>query len=207
MSSWIIYSIGFAAQLLFSSRLISQWFLSEKAKKVKTPTIYWKLSLLASLLLFIYGYLRNDLPIMIGQTLIYAVYFRNLKLQYEWKSSRLIFKIIVFLVPVLITGYLLFFNKKQWSDFLQNEDIATWLMLVGIIGQIVYTSRFIYQWIYSEKNEKSCLPKGFWILSLTGSAIIFTYAVFRSDPVLLAAHFFGAIVYIRNLFLIQKNKN
>ncbi|TVZ26660.1 lipid A biosynthesis-like protein [Gillisia sp. Hel_I_86] len=207
MSSWVIYSIGFLAQLLFSTRLITQWFLSEKAKKVKTPTVYWKLSLLAALLLFIYGYLRNDLPIMIGQVLIYGVYFRNLKLQHEWKSSRLIFKITVFLAPILIASYLLLFSQKQKSDFLQNEDIAMWLIILGVIGQLVYTCRFIYQWIYSEKYKKSSLPKGFWILSLSGSALIFTYAIFRKDPVLLAAHFFGAIVYIRNLFLIKKNND
>jgi lipid-A-disaccharide synthase-like uncharacterized protein len=207
MSSWIIYSIGFFAQSLFSIRLITQWFLSEKAKKVKTPTVYWKLSLLAALLLFTYGYLREDLPIMIGQILIYGVYFRNLKLQDEWKSSRLIFKITVFLVPILIAGYLLLFSQKQWSDFLQNESIALWLIVLGIIGQTIYACRFIYQWIYSEKHEESSFPKGFWILSLTGSVIIFTYAIFRKDPVLLAAHFFGSIVYIRNLFLIKKNDN
>ncbi len=201
MNDWIIYSIGFLAQILFSTRLITQWFLSEKAKKVKTPTLYWKLSLLAALLLFIYGYLREDLPIMIGQLLIYGVYFRNLKLQHEWKSSRLLFKITVFLVPILIAGYLLLFSQKLWNDFLQNENIALWLIILGIIGQLVYSSRFIYQWIYSERHEESSLPKVFWIISLTGSAIIFTYAIFRSDPVLLAAHFFGAIVYIRNLFL------
>lgn len=205
MSSWIIYSIGFVAQLLFSARLISQWFLSEKAKKVKTPTIYWKLSLLAAIMLFIYGYLRNDLPIIIGQILIYGVYFQNLKLQDEWKTSNIIFKITVFLAPFLITTYLIFFNQKTWNDFVQNDNIATWLILVGVIGQLIYTCRFIYQWIYSEKHEKSSLPKGFWILSLTGSTIIFIYAIFRKDPVLLAAHFFGAIVYIRNLFLIKKN--
>ncbi|WP_026836604.1 lipid-A-disaccharide synthase N-terminal domain-containing protein [Gillisia sp. JM1] len=201
MNDWIIYSIGFLAQLLFSIRLITQWFLSEKAEKVITPTLYWKLSLLAALLLFIYGYLREDLPIMIGQILIYGVYFRNLKLQHEWKSSRLLFKITVFLVPMLIAGYLLLFSQKQWSDFLQNENIALWLIILGIIGQLVYTSRFIYQWIYSERHKESSLPRIFWIISITGSAIIFTYAVFRSDPVLLAAHFFGSIVYIRNLFL------
>ena len=206
-NDWIIYGIGFFAQMLFSTRLITQWLLSEKAKKVKTPTLYWKLSLLAAILLFIYGYLREDLPIMIGQILIYGVYFRNLKLQEEWKSSRLIFKITVFLAPVLIAGYLLLYSQKQWSDFLQNENIALWLIILGIIGQLVYTGRFIYQWIYSEKHNKSSLPKGFWILSLSGSALIFTYAIFRKDPVLLAAHFFGSMVYIRNLFLIKKNNN
>lgn len=204
MNDWIIYSIGFLAQLLFSIRLFTQWFLSEKANKVKTPTIYWKLSLLAALLLFIYGYLRDDFPIMIGQILIYSVYFRNLKLQDEWKSSKLIFKITVFLAPVLIAGYLFLFSQKQWSDLFQNESISLWLIVLGIIGQIVYTSRFVYQWIYSEQNKKSSLPKGFWIISLAGSAIIFTYAIFRQDPVLLTAHFFGSIVYIRNLFIIRK---
>jgi len=63
MSNWIIYGIGFLAQLLFSVRLINQWFLSEKAEKIKTPILFWKLSLFGSILLFIYGYLRNDLAI------------------------------------------------------------------------------------------------------------------------------------------------
>ena len=201
MNDWIIYSIGFLAQLLFSIRLISPWFLSEKAKKVKTPTLYWKISLLAALLLFIYGYLRDDLPIMLGQAFIYTIYFRNLKLQHEWKETNLIFKITVILTPILIAAYLIFFSEQTLKSLVENEDIPLWLVIVGIIGQVVYTSRFIYQWVYSERHEKSSLPKGFWILSLSGSIIIFTYAIFRRDPVLLAAHFFGAIVYIRNLFL------
>ena len=201
MNDWTIYSIGFLAQLLFSIRLISQWFLSEKAKKVKTPTLYWKISLLAALLLFIYGYLRDDLPIMLGQAFIYTIYFRNLKLQHEWKETNLIFKITVILTPILIAAYLIFFSEQTLKSLVENEDIPLWLVIVGIIGQVVYTSRFIYQWVYSERHEKSSLPKGFWILSLSGYIIIFTYAIFRRDPVLLAAHFFGAIVYIRNLFL------
>ena len=69
MSSIIIYSIGFIAQILFSSRLIIQWFYSEKKNKIITPTIFWVLSLLGSFLLFIYGYLRNDFAIMLGQSL------------------------------------------------------------------------------------------------------------------------------------------
>ena len=90
MSNWLIYGIGFLAQLLFSVRLINQWFLSEKAEKIKTPRLFWKLSLFGSILLFIYGYLRNDLAIMLGQFLVYAVYFRNLQLQNQWKSSNIV---------------------------------------------------------------------------------------------------------------------
>ncbi|HAI18974.1 MAG TPA: lauroyl acyltransferase, partial [Xanthomarina gelatinilytica] len=71
MSNWIIYSIGFLAQILFSSRLIVQWLTSEKQKQVTTPTLFWSLSLMASFLLFVYGYLRNDFAIMFGQALTY----------------------------------------------------------------------------------------------------------------------------------------
>ncbi|MCF4100806.1 lipid-A-disaccharide synthase N-terminal domain-containing protein [Gillisia sp. M10.2A] len=206
MSDWIIYSVGFTAQLLFSARLITQWFLSEKAKEVQTPSIFWKLSLIASILLFVYGFLREDLAIMLGQLITYTVYIRNLQLQKEWSSSNVFLKILVIGFPIALAGYLLFLTEMEWKQLVHGENIALWLIILGVIGQIVYTLRFIYQWLYSEKNKESSLPKGFWILSLMGSIIIFTYAIFRDDPVLLAAHFFGGIVYIRNLYIMKKSK-
>ena len=81
MSNWLIYGIGFLAQLLFSGRLLVQWILSEKNKRVITPSLFWKLSLFASFLLFVYGYLRDDFAIMLGQSLTYFIYIRNLQLQ------------------------------------------------------------------------------------------------------------------------------
>ena len=87
MSNWIIYSVGFLAQLLFSGRLVLQWILSEKSKKVLTPSLFWKLSLIASFLLFVYGYLREDFAIMLGQALTYFIYIRNLQLQGEWQKA------------------------------------------------------------------------------------------------------------------------
>ncbi|WP_034886895.1 lipid-A-disaccharide synthase N-terminal domain-containing protein [Gillisia sp. Hel_I_29] len=206
MKDWLVYGIGFLAQLMFSSRLIIQWLRSEKAKEVKTPTIFWKLSLLGAIFFFIYGYLRDDIAIMIGQALIYAVYFRNLQLKGHWKDSNIFLKIAVIVSPILITLYMVFFATLDWSKLFHGENLALWIVLMGIIGQIIYTGRFIYQWYYSEKNQESTLPKTFWIISLTGSAIIFTYAIFRKDPVLLSAHFFGAIIYIRNLIIIAKGK-
>ena len=81
MSDWLVYAIGFVAQLLFSARSITQWIVSEKSKKVLTPVLFWQLSLLASFLLFIYGYYRNDFAIMLGQVLTYFIYIRNMQLQ------------------------------------------------------------------------------------------------------------------------------
>ena len=203
MENWPIFAIGFLAQLLFSARLISQWFLSEKAKKVETPVLFWKLSLLASILLFTYGYLREDLAIMLGQFLIYGIYWRNLHLMEEWHKRNVLFKILVIAFPFLISAYIIFFGTLQWSDLFKSENITGLLIALGILGQIVYTSRFFYQWYFSEKNQESSLPLGFWILSLIGSILLFTYGIFRHDPVLIAAHFFGAIIYMRDIYLLK----
>ena len=82
MSSNIaILSIGFLAQAFFSARTLVQWILSEKAKKVLSPTIFWVLSLLGAYLLCIYGWLRNDFAIILGQFISYYIYLANLKLK------------------------------------------------------------------------------------------------------------------------------
>ena len=206
MNNYIIFAIGFLAQLLFSARLISQWFLSEKSKKVETPVLYWKLSLLASILLFTYGYLREDLAIMMGQGLIYGVYWRNLKLQGEWKKRGMLFKALVIIFPMAMLAYAFFLGSLNWSDLVKGENIAPWLIGLGILAQIVYTSRFFYQWYYSEKHEESSLPLGFWIISLIGSSLLLTYGIFRNDPVLISAHFFGAIIYMRDMYILKNSE-
>jgi lipid-A-disaccharide synthase-like uncharacterized protein len=74
-------------------------------------------------------------------------------------------------------------------------------MIWGTAGQVIFTFRFVYQWIYSETRKDSVLPLGFWIISLIGSLMIFTYAIYRLDPVLFAAHSLGLFMYIRNILL------
>ncbi|APS38469.1 MULTISPECIES: lipid-A-disaccharide synthase N-terminal domain-containing protein [unclassified Salegentibacter] len=204
-SSWIVYAIGFLAQLLFSARLIMQWIKSEKNKKIETPTLFWKLSLQGAVLLFIYGYLRDDMAIMLGQFLVYGGYFRNLQLQGKWGESGIMFKVYVIVLPILIALYIGLFGQLDWEDLIKGDNISIWLIALGIVGQLIYTARFIYQWIHAERNQESDLPLKFWIISLVGSILIFTYGIFRDDPVLIAAHFFGGIVYIRNLFIIRKS--
>ena len=105
MNSIIIYSIGFLAQILFSSRLIIQWFYSEKKNKIITPSIFWILSLLGSFLLFIYGYLRNDFAIMLGQSLTYFIYIRNLQLQKEWIKLNILIRFLFITFPAYIVLY------------------------------------------------------------------------------------------------------
>ena len=205
MSNWIIYSIGFLAQILFSSRLIVQWLTSEKQKKVTTPVLFWALSLVASFLLFIYGYLRSDFAIMLGQILTYFIYIRNLQLQNQWNKLPKFIRIFLFVFPVLIGIYYFNNNVIDVDKLFKNEDIPFWLLTLGIISQIVFTFRFVYQWIYSERKKESSLPFGFWMLSLIGSLLILLYAIIRKDPVLFVGHIMGATIYIRNLIILKKN--
>lgn len=207
MSSIAIYAIGFAAQLLFSSRLIVQWILSERQKKIVTPSLFWKLSLIASILLFIYGFYRNDLAIMLGQVLTYYIYIRNLQLQKEWQKAPLIVRWLLLIGPIglLLLGY--FQGSLSWSKFTDKDNIATWLLLLGITSQVLFTIRFIYQWIHSEKIKVSELSIGFWRLSIAGACLVLVYATFRKDPVLWLGHGSGLIIYIRNTIIWRKQKN
>lgn len=204
MSDWLIYSIGMLAQLLFSGRSLTQWIISERNKKVLTPSLFWKLSLLASFLLFVYGYLRTDFAIMLGQSLTYFIYIRNLHLQEEWTKLSVFFRVFLILFPgiILFVGYNN--NVYDMDRLLKNEDIPVWLMVLGIVAQVIFTLRFIYQWVYSERKKESSLPMGFWVLSLTGSSMILAYAIFRADPVLFAGHIFGIVMYARNVVLLRK---
>lgn len=204
MNDFLIYSIGFIAQILFSSRLIIQWITSEKQQKVITPTTFWTLSLVASFLLFVYGYLRNDFAIMLGQSLTYFIYIRNLQLQGEWVKFPKFLQIILLGVPTLIAIYYFNNNVIDRDILFKNEAIPFWLLMLGIVSQVIFTLRFVYQWLYSEHKGESALPFGFWLLSLVGSLLILTYAIFRKDPVLFVGHLLGLIIYTRNLILIQK---
>jgi len=204
MSSWQIYSIGFAAQILFSGRLFIQWFISEKSKKVLTPSVFWKLSLIASFLLFVYGYLRDDFSIMLGQAITYFIYIRNLQLQGEWNKLPKFLRIFLYFFPVLIIIYSYNNNTYDIQKLLFNEAIPFWLLILGSTAQIIFNLRFLYQWIYSERMKESVLPLGFWFLSLIGSTMILIYAIIRKDPVLFVGHIMGILIYVRNIIISRK---
>jgi lipid-A-disaccharide synthase-like uncharacterized protein len=78
-----------------------------------------------------------------------------------------------------------------------------WLA-VGVIGQLLFASRFLVQWIASERRRQSVVPPSFWWLSLGGAALLLAYALYRVDPVFILGQAFGFVVYARNLVLIGR---
>lgn len=209
MNEYLNYTtlIGFIGQGLFFARFAVQLFLSEKQKKVIAPPVFWKISLFASLIFFIYGYLRKDFSIMLGQSLTYFIYIRNLQLQGKWKNIPKPFQFFLFTFPFFIVAYAYHNGIYDLYLLLNNENIASWLLTLGIISQLVFVFRFVYQWITSEKKKTSHLPIGFWYISLLGSILIFIYAIYRIDLVLILAHSIGMFVYLRNIFILKKEMN
>lgn len=207
MTHWLIFGLGFLAQGLFSSRIFLQWIISEKNKKVLTPNLFWEISLFASCLLFVYGYLRDDFAIMLGQVITYYIYVRNIQLEKEWEKWPRWLRTFIYFFPAIILVYGFNNNVIDTHNLFKNQDIPFFLMILGVVSQILFTLRFVYQWLYSESKQESLLPMGFWLLSLIGSLLIFTYAIFRRDPVLFVGHLSGIIIYSRNMIIMKKYGN
>lgn len=205
MKEHLVNIVGLLAQALFSARMIVQWIKSEKIKEVVSPSLFWKISLLASFLLFVYGWLRLDFSIMLGQILTYFIYIRNLHFQNEWKKLHQFFRIFIIVFPFLVFIYS-YNNGANDRDLLfRNQDMPFNLLVFGIVSQLVFVSRFVYQWVVSEKYKKSVLPVGFWLISTLGSLMVIVYAFIRKDYILLIGQF-GLLIYLRNLYFSKKSK-
>jgi len=76
---------------------------------------------------------------------------------------------------------------------------------VGLIGQGLFSARFIVQWIASERRKQSVVPREFWYLSLAGALVTLSYAIYRLDPVFILGYLPGLFVYARNLYFPHKS--
>ncbi|MEG2849423.1 MAG: lipid-A-disaccharide synthase N-terminal domain-containing protein, partial [Bacteroidales bacterium] len=199
MGHSLIFALGFTAQILFSARILIQWIMSEKAKRVVSPTIFWILSIIAAYMLFIYGWLRDDFAIMLGQLVSYYIYIWNLYEKKFWKKIPALLRVIINITPVIGVLYILYDWHSFYNQCFNNDNIPILLLMYGSLGQLIFTLRFVYQYLYSSKIGESILPKGFWIISLIGSSIIVTYGILRLDPVIILGQSFGFASYIRNI--------
>ena len=78
---------------------------------------------------------------------------------------------------------------------------------IGIFGQLLFSMRFILQWLASEKARRSVVPEVFWWFSIGGGLILFAYALHRRDPVFILGQSLGIFIYARNLWLVRAEKH
>lgn len=82
---------------------------------------------------------------------------------------------------------------------------AIWL-IVGVVGQLMFTARFLVQWWASEKAGRSVVPVTFWYFSILGSLIVLAYGIHKLEPVIIIGQLPGTIIYARNLWLIRAER-
>ena len=197
---WIYY-VGFLAQGFFSARVLIQWFLSEKANKVVSPAAYWVCSLMGSYLLYVYGCLRNDFTIILGQLISYYIYLWNLDAKGIWASLHKGMRVLLAITPVVAVIFLVSDFDAFVASFVLSDEVPLCLVIFGSTGQLIFALRFFYQWHCSRKAGASVLPAGFWMMSLLGAVIILSYGVMRGDPVIILGQSVGFISYARNLII------
>ncbi|NBC96676.1 MAG: lipid A biosynthesis protein [Deinococcus-Thermus bacterium] len=89
-------------------------------------------------------------------------------------------------------------GAQSWAEF--------WWVVAGLGGQLLFTARFLVQWLASERVGRSVVPLAFWYLSVAGGVILFAYAIYRRDPVFILGQSMGVFIYLRNLFLIHAER-
>ena len=94
-----------------------------------------------------------------------------------------------------------------WHDGkLLGIDWSVW-KVVGWLGNLVFFARFFFQWYVTEKRGQVVVPPLFWWLSLAGSLILLSYALFyEHDSVFIFAYLFNWIPYIRNLVIHRRHQ-
>jgi lipid-A-disaccharide synthase-like uncharacterized protein len=78
-----------------------------------------------------------------------------------------------------------------------------WLA-IGLLGQALFSARFLVQWIASERRKRSVVPRAFWYFSVGGGLTLLAYAIYKRDPVFILGQGAGLFVYSRNLWLIHR---
>lgn len=92
-----------------------------------------------------------------------------------------------------------------WLDFVFVQQFDLWVVF-GFAAQFMFMLRFVVQWLASERARRSVIPIAFWFFSVGGGSLLFIYAIHIGDPVFIAGQGGGLFIYLRNLWLIFRER-
>ena len=141
-----VYLLGFAGMGIYGSRILIQWYLSEKSHQVESPGIYWVLSSIGAVILYVYGWLRKDFSIIFGESVGYYIYMWNIGIMGLYKKVPRILIIMQALFPLVILALIVRDIPTFVDTFLKNEDVPLNLLFFGVLGQFIYEIRSIFSW-------------------------------------------------------------
>jgi lipid-A-disaccharide synthase-like uncharacterized protein len=197
--------VGWAARAVWTWRMVHQWWLSEKHERSVLPPSFWSWSLLGSALDLAYLFHRRD-PVFVSGTLVNAsIYARNLWMSRRPPTAaprprRVVWPVLAGLV--LFAAIVVEAIGPNHGLVRFDRELA-WLV-VGFLGQVAWTGRFVVQWWESEKRGVSHLPASFFLVGLVGAAMLLGYALSQKDWVMTFAFGSAIVPYARNLQLLRR---
>ena len=200
-------AVGWLGQALFTGRVLLQWIASERAGRSVVPKSFWWISLWGSLALLVYVGHRQDPVFLAGVSINTAIYARNLRLVYRAEDPKRVARnpwipVASGLGLAAVAG----FTLHQLDATVVTFDQPWWGLALGFTAQTIWSSRFILQWYASERQGRSVLPASFFYVSTLGAVLLFGYAVYRVDWVMMAAYVLNPVPYVRNLVLIRRSR-
>lgn len=195
-----LLALGFSGQALFSLRGLVQWAASERARRSVVPAAYWWITVAAALLLAVYAALRGDPILVVGPLVSLGLGLRNLSLQAGARGG--VPRVAVAPLAAGLGATLLAATAAE--ALRRGASLPTTWLLLGLVGQGLWTARFVVQWWASEIRRESVFPTAFWWLTIVGSLLLGAYALLRRDWVFLLAYGFSPVPAARNLVLIRR---
>ena len=188
--AWL--AVGGLGNACYFSRSLVQWVASERAGRTAAPRLFWWLSAAGSVLVGAYTWRIGQPVLLLSYLLVLAIYVRNLCLRGRGRRPP---PALAFLALGLCAWLGLSASALNTA-----EDSRAWTILAGV-GAAIWSSRFVVQWVSSERRGESHFPLLFWWLSLVGNSLMLAYAIHLRDAVLVAGLAVGPFAQVRNLML------
>ena len=190
--------MGWLGNACFASRVLVQWLHVERVRARAAPRIFWLLSLLGSVLLGAYALERGVWVLLVGFAVNALIYLRNLRLGTASENAHPLGRLQA--ISLGAASVLALLSAGLANAVFAGSESWVWVG-VAIVGQSIWSSRFVVQWWFSEQTRESHFPPAFWALSLVGNGLLLAYALHLWDAVLVAGLALGPVVQIRNLWL------
>jgi lipid-A-disaccharide synthase-like uncharacterized protein len=210
----LVYALGVTGAVLFYGRFYVQWIASERRRQSIIPIAFWYMSSAGSLMLLVFAVLTQSPVGALGHNLNIVIYSRNLV--HIWRERGTLSprrNVLVHAAVGLIVLVAVGFVARTWlleyrdtQEMTKEAAQTTWIWLaVGLVGQALFASRFLIQWIATERRRVSFIPTVFWQISIMAAALQAASFLQRSEWIFAIGSLATIVIYARNLWFIRIN--